>query len=158
MRFGIGYDVHPLKKKRKLVLGGVEIPSKIGLFGHSDGDVFLHAVCDALLGAAGLGDIGQHFPDTDSKYKNISSLILLKKTYQLIKDMHYEINNIDGIIIAEAPKISGYFEKMKEKISEILEIEKEDTNIKATTSEGLGFIGRKEGISAYCVVSIIKTT
>jgi 2-C-methyl-D-erythritol 2,4-cyclodiphosphate synthase len=152
MRVGIGYDVHRLVEGKKLVLGGVEVPFGRGLLGHSDGDVLLHAICDALLGAAGNGDIGQHFPDTNPEYKDISSLILLEKVKGLIKE--YRINNIDSIIIAQEPKLAPYLSKMKENIAQVLKIEKGKINIKATTTEKLGSIGRGEGIAAYALVSL----
>jgi 2-C-methyl-D-erythritol 2,4-cyclodiphosphate synthase len=152
MRVGMGYDVHKLVEERRLVLGGVEIPFEKGLLGHSDGDVLLHAICDALLGAAEKGDIGQHFPDTDPKYKDISSLILLDKTREIIKE--YRLNNIDSIIVAQEPKLASYLSKMKENIAQVLKIDKDKINIKATTTEGLGPMGRGEGIAAYAIVSL----
>ena len=152
MRVGIGYDVHKLVEGKKLILGGVEIPFEKGLLGHSDGDVLLHAICDALLGAAGEGDIGQHFPDTSPEYKDISSLVLLEKVKGLIKE--YRINNIDSIVIAQEPKLALYLEKMKENIAKVLKIDKDRINIKATTTEGLGPLGRGEGIAAYAMVSL----
>jgi 2-C-methyl-D-erythritol 2,4-cyclodiphosphate synthase len=152
MRIGHGYDVHRLIKGRPLFLGGVEIPFEKGLEGHSDADVLLHALCDALLGAAGKGDIGMHFPDTDSAYKNIYSIELLKETWKIVKPHYSTIINIDATIFAEAPKISPYADKMKNKIASALSIFSDQVNIKATTTEGLGFIGRKEGIAAMCVV------
>lgn len=152
MRVGMGYDVHRLVKGRRLILGGVEVPFGRGLLGHSDGDVLLHAICDALLGATGKGDIGKHFPDTDLKYKDISSLVLLGKTREIIKE--YRVNNIDSIIIAQEPKLASYLEKMKENIAKVLKIDKGKINIKATTTERLGSIGRGEGIAAYATVSV----
>lgn len=152
MKVGIGYDVHRLVEGRRLVLGGVGVPFEKGLLGHSDGDVLLHAMCDALLGAAGKGDIGQHFPDTDPRYRNISSLVLLDKTKEIIKEDR--INNIDSIIIAQEPKLAPYLEKMKENIAKVLKIDKGKINIKATTTERLGSIGRGEGIVAYATVSV----
>ncbi len=152
MRVGIGYDVHRLVEGRRLILGGVEIPFEKGLLGHSDGDVLLHAICDALLGAAGKGDIGRHFPDTNPEYKDISSLVLLEKVKGLIKE--YRINNIDSIIVAQEPKLAPYLEKMKENIAGVLKIDKDKINIKATTTEKLGSIGRGEGIAAYAMVSL----
>ncbi len=148
----MGYDVHRLVKGRRLILGGVEVPFGRGLLGHSDGDVLLHAICDALLGAAGKGDIGQHFPDADPMYRDISSLVLLDKTKEIIKE--YRINNIDSIIVAQEPKLASYLEKMKENIAKVLKIEKGKINIKATTTERLGSIGRGEGIAAYAAVSV----
>lgn len=156
MRVGIGYDVHKLIKGRRLILGGVEIPSKQGLEGHSDADVLLHAVSDALLGACAKGDLGKYFPPTDSKWKDISSLVLLKEVYQILQNEGYEVNNLDIVVVLEEPNISSYTEKMRENISGILEIKIEDISIKSTTSEGIGFVGKKEGVVAYAVVSIIK--
>ena len=152
MRVGIGYDVHRLVEGRRLILGGVEVPFEKGLLGHSDGDVLLHAICDALLGAAGKGDIGRHFPDTDPEYKDILSLILLEKVKGLIKE--YRINNIDSIVIAQEPKLAPYLSKMKENIAKVLKIDKSKINIKATTTEGLGPMGRGEGIAAYAMISL----
>lgn len=154
MRIGIGYDVHRLVEGRKLVLGGVTIPYKKGLLGHSDADVLIHAVCDALLGAAGLGDIGLHFPDTDPKFKDISSMIILLKTYNLLKDKGFKIINLDLTIMAEAPKIFPFKEKMIENIAQTIEIPSNCVNVKATTFEGLGLIGKGEGIGAMCVALI----
>ncbi|MBU2590400.1 MAG: 2-C-methyl-D-erythritol 2,4-cyclodiphosphate synthase [Nitrospinae bacterium] len=154
MRIGHGYDVHRLAKDRRLVLGGVNIPYPQGLLGHSDADVLLHAVIDALLGAAGEGDIGQHFPDNSNAFKDISSLILLKKTGEIIKKKGYRVNNIDATVIAQAPKISSYIPKMTELISTTLGIETSSVNIKGTTTEGLGYIGRGEGIAAHAVATI----
>ena len=154
MRIGNGYDVHRLVKGRKLVLGGVTIPFAKGLLGHSDADVLLHAVCDALLGAAGLGDIGLLFPDTDIKYKGISSMKLLYKTCSMIADKGFSVVNLDTVIFAEAPKIFPYREEMIKNIARTTGIEAENINIKATTTEGLGFTGRGEGIGAMCVVLI----
>jgi 2-C-methyl-D-erythritol 2,4-cyclodiphosphate synthase len=154
MRIGMGYDVHRLIRGRKLVLGGVAIPFKKGLLGHSDADVLVHAVCDALLGAAGLGDIGLHFPDTDPEYKDVSSIKILAKTYKLVSGKKFKIINLDSTIFAEAPKLSPYTEEMKKNIARTIEIERECVNIKATTVEGLGMIGKGEGIGAMCVVLI----
>jgi len=154
MKVGMGYDVHRLVEGRRLILGGVEVPFGRGLLGHSDGDVLLHAICDALLGAAGKGDIGQHFPDTDPEYKDISSLSLLEKVKGLIKG--YRINNIDSIVIAQEPKLAPYLSKMKENVAKALRIDKDKTNIKATTTEKLGSIGRGEGIAVYALVSLEK--
>jgi len=154
MRIGIGYDVHKLVKGRKLILGGVEIEHEYGLLGHSDADVLIHAIMDALLGAAGLGDIGRHFPDTDDTFKGISSLKLLKMVNDKLMDKGYEINNIDSVIIAQKPKLKKYIEMMEENIAKILKININDINIKATTTEKLGFNGREEGISCEAVVLI----
>lgn len=154
MRMGIGYDVHRLTQERKLVLGGVSIPFGKGLLGHSDADVLVHAVCDALLGAAGLGDIGMHFPDTDPQYKDISSLKILAKTYELVSDKNFKIMNLDSTIFADAPKLFPYREEMQKNIARTIEIDPECVNVKATTLEGLGMIGRGEGIGAMCVALI----
>lgn len=154
MRIGHGYDVHKLAKGRKLILGGVDVPYNLGLLGHSDADVLVHAIMDALLGAAGLGDIGKHFPDTDPKYKNISSLKLLEYVCLLLKEKNYEIENIDATIIAQSPKLSSYIDKMKSNISSACKISLEQINIKATTEEGLGFTGENRGISAHAVCLI----
>lgn len=153
---GIGYDIHRLVPGRKLILGGVEIPFEKGLIGHSDADVLLHAVIDALLGATGLGDIGMHFPDTDSEFKDISSLTLLERTYAMIKEKGYAVHNIDSTVFAEAPKLSSYREQIRKKIARVVEIDAERVNIKATTTEGLGIIGKGEGIAAMCVVLLMK--
>lgn len=151
---GFGYDVHKFSSDRKLILGGVEIPHSYGLEGHSDADVLLHAVCDAILGAAGFSDIGNQFPNTDPDFKDISSLVLLKKSYELIKQEGWKIGNIDCVVILEEPKINKYSDDMKKNISEILETD--FISIKATTSEGIGFVGRKEGCVAYCTSLIYK--
>lgn len=149
LRIGLGYDIHIFAADRKLMLGGVQIPYPMGLAGHSDADVLLHAICDAILGAAGLMDIGKHFPDTDLKYKNISSLILLKYVADKIKKAGFSIINIDSTVLAEQPKISRYVTDMIKVIAEILSLNISSVNIKATTAEGLDAIGRKEGIAAY---------
>lgn len=154
MRVGFGYDVHPFIMGRKLILGGEIIPYSKGLSGHSDADVIIHSLIDALLGAAGEGDIGQHFPDDDEQYKNISSLKLLKKTDELLKTKRLRVNNIDISIILEEPRLSPYILQMRKNISKVLNLSVEKINIKATTSEKMGFVGRKEGIVSYCVVSI----
>lgn len=152
MRIGHGYDVHRLVEGRKLILGGVEIENNgIGLLGHSDADVLLHAISDSLLGACALGDIGKHFPDTDSKYKDADSLVLLRKVVELVKENGFSINNIDATVIAQAPKIAPFIETMRKNVSDALEIPVGCVNIKATTEEKLGFTGNKEGISAHCV-------
>ena len=142
MRVGMGYDVHKLVEERELILGGVNIPHTLGLLGHSDADVLLHAIMDALLGAAALGDIGKHFPDTDEKYKGISSLKLLEHVGKLIEQEGYVIENIDATVIAQKPKLRPYIEEMEENIAKTLHIEKEQINVKATTEERLGFTGR----------------
>lgn len=151
MRIGLGYDVHKLVKGRKLVLGGVVIPHNKGLSGHSDADVLLHALCDSMLGAAGLHDIGYYFSNKDKKWKDISSLVLLAESYKLIRKKKLKVGNIDIIIILEEPKISPYIEKMKKNISKVLKIKTSQISVKSTTSEGLGFIGKKQGCSAYSV-------
>jgi 2-C-methyl-D-erythritol 2,4-cyclodiphosphate synthase len=154
MRIGMGYDVHRLVEGRKLVLGGVTIPFEKGLLGHSDADVLVHAVCDALLGAAGLGDIGLHFPDTNSEYKDVASIKILAKTYELISAKGFSIMNLDSTIFADAPKLAPYRDAMQKNISRTIEIEQDRVNIKATTFEGLGMIGKGEGIGAMCVALI----
>ncbi len=156
LRVGLGYDVHQLKENCPLIIGGVIIPHHKGAFGHSDADVLLHAICDALLGAASLRDIGYQFPDTSEKYKGIDSRILLKEVFQLIKKKAYSINNIDSTVCLQTPKISTYIEDMKRNISELLDIDMDDVSIKATTTEKLGFVGQEKGISAYAVVLISK--
>ncbi len=153
-RTGFGYDVHKLSENRKLILGGVEIEHEFGLEGHSDADVLLHSICDALLGAGGFRDIGHQFPNTDMKFKDISSLLLLKESYLLLKKDGWKVSNTDSVIILEEPKIYKYSGEMKKNISQI--IETENVSIKATTSEGLGFVGRKEGCAAYTSVLIYK--
>ncbi len=156
MRVGLGYDVHKLVEGRKLILGGVEIPHTLGLLGHSDADVLLHAIMDALLGGAALGDIGRHFPDTDEKYRGISSLKLLAHVGELIEQEGYFIENIDATIIAQKPKLRPYIEEMEQNIAEILKIEKNQVNIKATTEEGLGFTGTEAGISSQAICSLSR--
>ncbi len=154
MRIGTGYDVHRLVEGRKLIIGGVDIPHEKGLLGHSDADVLLHAVCDALLGAAGLGDIGKHFPDSDQKYKGISSLKLLAETCRLLSDKGYRVNNIDATIVAERPKMAPYIPAMVIHIASAVKTHASQVNVKATTTEGLGFAGTGEGIAAYAVCTI----
>lgn len=154
MRIGTGYDVHRLVENRRLILGGVEIPFEQGLLGHSDADVLLHAICDALLGAAALGDIGKHFPDTSNEFKDIDSLILLKRVGLLLKERHYTIINIDSTIIAQRPKLASYINDMAKNIARVLELTPEQVNVKATTTEGLGWEGRAEGIAAQAVALI----
>ena len=151
MRVGIGYDVHKFAEGRKLILGGVEIPYEKGLLGHSDADVIVHAIMDALLGAAALGDIGQHFPDTDPAYEGISSICLLEKVRQLLEDHHYQVGNIDSIIIAQRPKMMPHLPQMRKNVAGALRIGEDRVSIKATTEEGLGFTGRGEGIAAQAV-------
>lgn len=155
-RFGMGYDVHRLVKDRDMIIGGVKIEHSLGLLGHSDADVLLHAIADALLGAASLGDIGRHFPDTDPAYKGISSLLLLEKTGQLLLDKGFVVGNIDATIVAQKPKLAPYIPEMNQKIAETLHIDTDQVNVKATTEEHLGFTGAEEGISAYAVAGIEK--
>lgn len=151
MRIGMGYDVHKLTENRKLILGGVEIPYEKGLLGHSDADVVVHAVMDALLGAAALGDIGKHFPDTDPAYEGISSITLLKHVGDLLEEHNYVVENIDATIIAQRPKLLHYMPQMVKNVAQALGLEESQVNIKATTEEGLGFTGSGEGISAHAV-------
>lgn len=151
MRIGHGYDVHRLCNNRKLILGGVEIPFELGLLGHSDADVLLHAICDAMFGAAALGDIGKHFPDNDPAYSGINSRILLKETVKLIKESGYEIENIDCTVIAQQPKLKNHIDDMRKNIAEDCNIDVSCVNVKATTEEGLGFTGDSSGIAAHAV-------
>ncbi len=151
-RIGFGYDVHSFASGRKLILGGVEIPHEKGLLGHSDADVLLHAVCDAMLGALALGDIGMHFPDNDNTYKNIDSKILLEKTYRIINDKNYSVVNLDSTLVIQQPKIAPYVDQMIKSISDILHCSADAISIKATTSEKLGFAGREEGAAAFATV------
>lgn len=155
-RVGIGYDIHRLVEGRKLFIGAVEIPYIKGLLGHSDGDVLLHALCEALLGAAGLGDMGEYFPDTNPKYLGVSSAELLKTVDNLIKKKNFLINNIDSVVIAEDPKLSPFKKQMQERIAQILKLKTHCVNIKAKTAEGLGEIGKKEAIACFAAVTIIS--
>lgn len=155
-RFGMGYDVHQLTEGRKLIIGGVEIPHTLGLLGHSDADVLLHAVADALLGAAALGDIGRHFPDTDDCYKGISSVLLLGEVQKLISAKGYRVTNVDATVVAQRPKLAGYIPEMVKIIAETLQTDIEAINVKATTEEKLGFTGAEKGISAYAVCGLEK--
>ncbi|MFZ5966820.1 MAG: 2-C-methyl-D-erythritol 2,4-cyclodiphosphate synthase [Bacillota bacterium] len=157
MRVGIGYDVHRLVEGRKLIMGGVEIPYEKGLLGHSDADVLLHAIKDALLGAAALGDIGKHFPDTDERYRGISSIKLLAEVNNLLISRGFHVNNVDATIIAQKPKMAPYIEMMRRNIAETLGVDIDAVNVKATTTEGLGFTGTGEGIAAQAIASIKKT-
>jgi 2-C-methyl-D-erythritol 2,4-cyclodiphosphate synthase len=150
----MGYDVHPLVEGRRLILGGVEIPFERGLAGHSDGDVLVHAVVDALLGAAALEDIGTHFPSTDPKYKDISSIILLRQIATLLQTQGWQVGNIDATIVAEQPRLSPFVDQMRERICETLGVGREQIGVKATTTEGLGFAGRGEGIAAYAIALV----
>jgi len=156
MRIGHGYNVHRFCDDRKLFLGGIEIPHTKGLLGHSDADVLLHAICDALLGAAALGDIGKHFPDSDNSFKNIDSKILLKRTAQLIGEKGYKVGNIDATVIAQKPKLAPYIEQMRNCIADICQIPVDLVNVKATTEEKLGFTGREEGISSHAVCILLS--
>ncbi|ASW42263.1 2-C-methyl-D-erythritol 2,4-cyclodiphosphate synthase [Clostridium isatidis] len=156
MRIGLGYDVHKLVDNRELIIGGVNIPYEKGLLGHSDADVLLHAICDSLLGAAALRDIGKHFPDTDERFKGISSLTLLKEVGILIKNKGYKIGNIDATIIAQKPKMLPYIETMRKNIARTLEIDIDQINVKATTEEGLGFTGSGEGIAANSIAMLFS--
>lgn len=154
IRVGFGYDVHALVPDRELWLGGIKIEHTLGLLGHSDADVLIHAVCDALLGAANMRDIGYHFPDTAGEYKNIDSKILLRDTMKLLRDAGYELGNVDATVVAERPKLNPHIPLMKKTLAEVMNVDEEDISIKATTTEKLGFTGRQEGISAYATVLI----
>lgn len=151
MRIGFGYDVHQFAEDRKLIVGGVVIPFEKGLLGHSDADVLVHAIMDSILGSLTLGDIGKHFPDTDSKYKDISSIYLLSEVYKLMDESGYSIGNIDATIVAQRPKMAPHIEDMRKVVADTLHTPIDDINIKATTTERLGFVGREEGISSYSV-------
>jgi len=155
-KIGIGYDIHRLVSGRPLFLGGVEIPYNLGLLGHSDGDVLIHALCDALLGAMALGDIGEHFPDTDLKYKGIASSQLLKAVKELLDSKDYEINNLDVVVIAQAPALTPFKNKMKQALCALMHIREDTLNIKAKTNEGLGPIGDNEAIACYAAASLVK--
>lgn len=154
MRIGSGYDVHRLVEGRKLMMGGVDIPHEKGLLGHSDADVLLHAICDALLGAAGLGDIGRHFPDTAPQYAGISSLALLAEVHRLLTEAGFRVNNIDATIVAERPKMAPHIPAMVANIASAVNVERSAVNVKATTTEGLGFAGKGEGMAAYAVCTV----
>ncbi len=156
MRVGFGYDVHALVEGRKLMLGGIQIPHEKGLQGHSDADVLIHAIMDALLGAAALGDIGELFPDKDERFKGIDSGLLLMEVVRLLSNKGYTCHNLDCTVVAQSPKLAPYREEMRKKIAQLLGISLEQVSIKATTTEGLGFTGRKEGIAAYAVCTIIS--
>ncbi|MCI6723333.1 MAG: 2-C-methyl-D-erythritol 2,4-cyclodiphosphate synthase [Bacteroidales bacterium] len=156
IRIGMGYDVHQLVEGRQLWLGGIQIPHTLGLLGHSDADVLIHAICDALLGAANMRDIGYHFPDTSAETDGIDSKILLRKTYAMLRERGYHLGNIDATICAQRPKINPHVEAMRECLAECLETDKDNISIKATTTEHLGFTGREEGISAYAVALIMR--
>jgi 2-C-methyl-D-erythritol 2,4-cyclodiphosphate synthase len=154
MRVGFGYDVHPFVSGRPLILGGIKIPYLFGLKGHSDADVLVHAICDALLGAVAEGDIGRHFPDTDAQYRDIQSTILLKKVLTKVREKGFRPVNIDATVVAQKPKLSETIPRMVKEIADVLEIEEDRVNVKATTTEGLGFAGREEGIAAYAVALV----
>ncbi|MGC1455608.1 MAG: 2-C-methyl-D-erythritol 2,4-cyclodiphosphate synthase [Nitrospirota bacterium] len=156
MRIGTGYDVHRLVAGRKLMIGGVDIPFEKGLLGHSDADVLLHAICDAMLGAAGLGDIGRHFPDTAPIYKDISSLMLLEEVRRLLAEAGFRVHNVDATIVAEKPKMAPHIPSMVRNIAEAIKVDRSAVNVKATTTEGLGFTGRDEGMAACAVVLLRK--
>ncbi len=155
-RIGVGYDVHKLVPGRKLILGGIDIPYESGLLGHSDADVLTHALIDALIGALGSGDIGKHFPDTDMKYKDISSMTLLAHAKRMLDDAGYKIGNVDMTVVAQAPKLAPHIPQIRKKLADVLECPPESVNVKAKTTEGLGFEGEKQGISAHAVVLITK--
>ncbi len=156
LRIGFGYDVHAFAENRKLIIGGVSIPFEKGLLGHSDADVLLHAIADALLGALALGDIGMHFPDTDEEYKDADSKKLLQHVYKIIKEKGYVIVNLDSTLLMQKPKISSYVSQIRESIASILECNTGEVSVKATTTEKLGFIGREEGVAAYCTLLLRK--
>ena len=153
-RCGIGFDVHPLKPNLDLILGGTKIPHHSGLQGHSDGDVLIHAIIDSLLGAAGLGDIGKHFPKNHPDLKNIKSTLMLSQTYQLLKSSKWRVINVDATIIAEKPRLAKFIPAIREQVSQDINVEKHQVNVKSTTNDGMGFIGRNEGIAAYAVVTL----
>lgn len=155
-KIGIGFDVHAFADNRKLIIGGVEIPFEKGLVGHSDADVLLHAICDALLGSISAGDIGQHFPDMDLKYKDADSLLLLKNVFELVQKRGFSLGNLDAVITAQRPKLASYIPLMRKNIAEVLRTDIENISIKATTTENLGFVGREEGLSAFASVLITK--
>ena len=154
-RIGFGYDAHPLVEGRSLIIGGLKIPHHLGLMGHSDADVLTHAMIDAILGALARGDIGQHFPDSDPAYKDRDSLLMLKKVMEWARQDGFRINNMDATVVAEKPKLASHVEAMRERLAEVLDIRIHQINIKATTTEGLGFCGRQEGIAAFAVVSLV---
>lgn len=155
-RIGFGYDVHRLDVDHDLIIGGIQIPSEKGAVGHSDADVLIHAICDALLGAANLGDIGQHFSDQSSEFKNIDSSILLKRVNELLKEQNFQIGNIDSTVCLQSPKLASFIPSMKEKLAQVLDLSVDDVSVKATTTEKLGFVGDGLGVSAYAVVLIEK--
>ena len=156
MRIGFGYDVHRLTEGRKLILGGVEIPHRLGLLGHSDADVLIHSIMDAMLGALALGDIGKHFPDTDGQYKDIDSMVLLSKVKEIIRQEGYRVGNIDCTVCAQKPKLLPHIETMRQNIATTLDTDVKNISVKATTTEKLGFVGKEEGISSYAVCLLTK--
>ena len=155
-RVGIGYDSHRFTKGRRLVLGGIEVPYEYGLQGHSDADALLHAVCDAILGALGQGDIGEHFPDTDGRYKDIDSTLLMKEVFGLVRKAGYKVGNVDAVVLAQEPNLKAYKKGMAQIISSCLEMDAAAVNIKAKTNEGMGFVGRKEGVACWATVLLIS--
>ena len=155
-RIGFGYDVHRLTADRPLILGGVHVPHPFGLDGHSDADVLVHAIMDAVVGALGKGDIGQHFPDTDPKYKGISSLILLKAVADLVRADGFQLNNLDVTVVAQVPRLAPHLSEMRENLAKVFDTQVDRVNVKATTSEGLGFCGKREGMEAFAVASLIQ--
>ena len=157
VRIGFGYDAHRLVPGRPLILGGINIPHGSGLQGHSDADVLLHAVCDALLGAAGLGDLGRHFPDTDTELQGVSSVILLKRVAEMVRKAGFEVRNLDSTIVAQSPKLAPYIGHMIDTIEDALGIKHQKVNVKATTTEGMGFAGSREGMAAYAVVTLVES-
>lgn len=157
-RVGIGFDAHRFSRGRKLVLGGVEIPFELGLEGHSDADVLTHAICDAILGAIGENDIGSHFPDSDPRYRGVSSLVLLEQVRALSNSRDFKIENIDSTVVCERPKLSAYISQMKKKLSSVIQVSEDSLGIKATTTDSMGFTGRGEGIAAYAVALVKKAT
>ncbi|MCF8347867.1 MAG: 2-C-methyl-D-erythritol 2,4-cyclodiphosphate synthase [Bacteroidales bacterium] len=155
-RIGIGYDVHPLVEGRKLIVGGVLIPSAFGVDGHSDADVLIHAIADALLGSLALGDIGHHFPPDNEKFKDLDSTIILASVYNLILQKGYALGNLDAVVVLQKPKIAPYIEKMRERLAQVMQVNPDQISVKATTTEHLGFVGRSEGLAAYASVLVIK--
>jgi 2-C-methyl-D-erythritol 2,4-cyclodiphosphate synthase len=154
LRMGMGYDVHPLAEGRPLILGGITIPYQQGLAGHSDADCLVHAICDALLGAISAGDLGRHFPDSDPQYKDVASLLLLKKVIGMVEQKGFRITNIDATVVAQAPRLAPYLSQMEDQIAATVGVAKERVNVKATSTEGLGFTGREEGIASYAVALV----
>ncbi|MBU2555122.1 MAG: 2-C-methyl-D-erythritol 2,4-cyclodiphosphate synthase [Bacteroidetes bacterium] len=155
-RIGIGYDVHPLVEGRKLIVGGVLIPSAFGVDGHSDADVLIHAIADALLGSLALGDIGHHFPPDNEKFKDLDSTIILASVYNLILQKGYALGNLDAVVVLQKPKIAPYIDKMRERLAQVMQVNPDQISVKATTTEHLGFVGRSEGVAAYASVLVIK--